>query len=60
MRTDLRQGDVRHGQVQVRDPRDDDQGDENEPGALGSGRRVVGGALRPHRGAAAADDSLTL
>ena len=44
MLADVRQGDVGHGQVQVRDPRHDDQGGENEPGALGSGRGVVGRA----------------
>ena len=43
MLADVRQGDVGHGQVQVRDTRHDDQGGENESGALGSGR-VVGRA----------------
>jgi hypothetical protein len=44
MLADVRQGDVGHGQVEVRDPRYDDEGGENEAGTLWNARGVVGRA----------------
>ena len=41
MLADVRQGDVGHGEVEVRDPRDDDQRDEDDAGAVRGARPVV-------------------
>ena len=63
MLADVRQGDVGHGQVQVRDPRHDDQGDEDDAGALGSARRVVSrarGAACGRRGSGLSHSCTTL